>query len=434
MALCNLRISLVNILLVVVIVSNLNNQNGASASPSPLFFDAIANFFKPSRQPSGSSSSYGAPKPISYRPVTATIKPNYNRPVTGSTKPSYNRPNSGFGGVKIPGIGGGGIPGIGGGGIPKLPRFKLPKFNFPSFGGKGKRPSGAASYGPPKKPSYGQNGNGSPGRPSRPIGPAQHTSPTRRPSYRPQPGPSGPLPVYRPAQRPNTRPTQRPNNRPGQGRPVRPGSLPQYGGQQKPGRPSIPRPTQPAPRPTQPHCNACSGPWNTVLPGYNQQTTNSATPTYFPTFPSTGQTSLQPQYGQSVTSSNSNIRNKFPKNMGVIDSSSSIDSYGSPQAPVIATISPVVETYNNAQTSSIDSYGSPQAPVAGTISATGSYGSPQAPVATKKPLDNYGSSNSHNNSDAEENSDESEEDDDDDDDSDEDEDDKDSTESDSVSG
>ena len=126
MALCNLRVPLVKILLVVAIIYILQNQNCVSASPSPLFFDAIANFFKPNRQPSGSLSSYGAPKPISYRPVTATIKPNYNRPITGSTKPSYNKPNNGIGGVKIPGIGGGGIP--------KLPRFKLPKFNFPSFG------------------------------------------------------------------------------------------------------------------------------------------------------------------------------------------------------------------------------------------------------------------------------------------------------------
>ena len=407
MALCNLKNFLVKVLIVIVIVFNLQDPCHISASPSPLFFDAIANFFKPSRQPSGSSSSYGAPKPISFRPVTVTISPNYNRPATGATKPSYNRPNNGLGGV----------------GIPKLPRFKLPKFNFPSFGGKGKRPSGSASYGPPKKPSYGQNG--SPGRPPRPIVPnVQNTSPTRRPSYRPQPVPSGPLPVYIP--------TQRPNNRPQPGRPIRPGSLPHYGGQ-RPGRPGNPRPTQPAPRPTQPfprptqpHCNACSGPWNTVLPGYNQQTTNSATPTYFPTFPSNGQTVRKPQNGQSsgntngngsplptysstagvtnynpspstATSSNFNPRGKFPKNMGVIDSSSSIDSYGSPQAPVIATIPPVVETYNNAQTASIDSYGSPQAPVQGSVSASGSYGSPQAPVANNESLDDYGSSNNHNN-------------------------------------
>ena len=400
MALCNLRVFLVNVLIFIVIASNLQHQCNVSASPSPLFFDAIANFFKPNRQPSGSSSSYGAPKPISFRPVTVTISPNYNRPATGATKPSYNKPNNGIGGV----------------GIPKLPRFKLPKFNFPSFGGKGKRPSGSASYGPPKKPSYGQNG--SPGRPPRPIVPnVQNTSPTRRPSYRPQPVPSGPLPVYRP--------TQRPNNRPQPVRPGRPGSLPSYGGQ-RPGRPTIPRPTQPGPRPTQPHCNACSGPWNTVLPGYNQQTTNTATPTYFPTFPSNGQTVRQPQYGQSSgnsnnfgsalptyssttgttnynpsssspTSSNFNPRAKFPKNMGVIDSSSSIDSYGSPQAPVIATVPPIVETYNNAQTSSIDSYGSPQAPVQTSVAASGSYGSPQAPVTNNESLDDYGSSNNHNN-------------------------------------
>ena len=186
MALCNLKNFLVKVLIVIVIVFNLQDPCHISASPSPLFFDAIANFFKPSRQPSGSSSSYGAPKPISFRPVTVTISPNYNRPATGATKPFYNRPNNGLGGV----------------GIPKLPRFKLPKFNFPSFGGKGKRPSGSASYGPPKKPSYGQNG--SPGRPPRPIVPnVQNTSPTRRPSYRPQPVPSGPLPVYIPTQRPN---------------------------------------------------------------------------------------------------------------------------------------------------------------------------------------------------------------------------------------
>ena len=77
MALCNLKTFLVKLLLVLVIVTNLH-QLKVSASPSPLFFDAIANFFKPNRQPSGSSSSYGAPKPISYRPVAVTITPNYN--------------------------------------------------------------------------------------------------------------------------------------------------------------------------------------------------------------------------------------------------------------------------------------------------------------------------------------------------------------------
>ena len=83
--------------------------------------------------------------------------------------------------------------------------------------------------------------------------------------------------------------------------------------------------------------------------------------------------------------------------MGVIDSSSSIDSYGSPQAPMIATTPPVVETYNNTKTSSIDSYGSTQAPVQGSVSASGSYGSPHATVANNEFLDDYGSSNNHNN-------------------------------------
>merc|ERR1712110_649340 len=79
--------------------------------------------------------------------------------------------------------------------------------------------------------------------------------------------------------------------------------------------------------------------------------------TYFPQFPSNGQASTnggnnnnfrQPQYGQSsstfntgqplptyASSINNNGGNQFPKNMGVIDPTASIDSYGAPQGPVI---------------------------------------------------------------------------------------------------
>ena len=368
MALWSSILSLVNAFILVCIIASFSSPNYVCASPSPLFFGAIANFFNPNRQPAGSSSSYGAPKP------------NYNKP---NTRPG------GLGGV-LPSFGGSGgvpkLPSFGGSGF-KLPDggsgFKLPGFNFPSFGGIGKRPAGSASYGPPKKPSYRPPGGGSPGRPPISIIPnIFNTSPTRRPSYQPQPNPSRPRPVYRPTQRPNNRPTQRPNNRPTQGRPVLPG----YGPPQRPSpnRPGNPRPTRPTrPRPTQPHCNACSGPWNTV-PGHNQQTNTNVSPTYFPSFPNNGQVTTgntitntdvnnfrQPQYGQSATFSNNNVdplptysssnQGKFPKNMGIIDSTSSIDSYGSPQAP------------------SIDSYGSPQAPVINNLSQ-----------------DNYGSSNVNN--------------------------------------
>ena len=95
MALCSSIVSLVNSAILIIVIANLHGEHYTYASPSPLFFDAIANFFKPNRQPSGTSSSYGAPKP------------------------NYNRPNNGAGGI----------------GLPKLPRFKLPSFNFPSFGG-----------------------------------------------------------------------------------------------------------------------------------------------------------------------------------------------------------------------------------------------------------------------------------------------------------
>ena len=91
MALCNLKTFLVKLILVLVIVTNLH-QLKVSASPSPLFFDAIANFFKPNRQPSGGSSSYGAPKPSYNAPSTSSYgapKPSYNAP-----KPSYNPPSS----------------------------------------------------------------------------------------------------------------------------------------------------------------------------------------------------------------------------------------------------------------------------------------------------------------------------------------------------
>ena len=62
MAACFSTVSLVNaVSLVFVGVVILHQSNHVSASPAPLFFDAIANFFKPS-QPAG-GPSYGAPKP-----------------------------------------------------------------------------------------------------------------------------------------------------------------------------------------------------------------------------------------------------------------------------------------------------------------------------------------------------------------------------------
>ena len=324
MARCSSTVSIVNAAISVFIgVVILHQSNNVSASPAPLFFDAIANFFKPSQPASG----YGAPKP-----------------------------NNIFGGIGQGNLGLGnlgnlgGLGQLGGNGGPQLPQlggFKLPGFNLFGGGG-GKRPSGGASYGPPTNRPNRPAGGGSPGKPPFSFVPnIFNTSPTRVPN-RPRPG-------YGPPQRPNRpRPTQRPN-RP---RPTQ--------------RPNRPRPTQ---RPSQPHCNACSGPWNTV-PGYNQQN-NNAQPTYFPQFPSNGQASTnggaygnnnnnnnfrQPQYGQSsstfntgqplptyASSINNNGGNQFPKNMGVIDSTASIDSYGAPQGPVIDN--------------DIDGYGAPQAPV-----------------------------------------------------------------------
>ena len=386
MALCSSIVSVVNSAILIILIANLHGEHYTYASPSPLFFDAIANFFRPNRQTSGSSSSYGAPKP------------NYNRPNNvgggnGFKLPGFNLPS--FGGKRPSGSGGGGNG------------FKLPSFNLPSFGGK--RPSGSASYGPPKKPSYRPPGNVSPGRPPVSIIPTIfNTSPTR-PSYKPQPGPSRPRPVYRPPQRPNVRPTYRPNSRPTQGRPIRPGGLPQYGQPQRPIRPTNTRPIQPAPGLPQPHCNACSGPWKSLTAPTQQNNNKNVLPTYFPTFPSNGQTSStgnpirnnngnsfrRPQYGQSSTVTNNNVNvnptlnsygssnsfnnnrqpsssvtssnnnNKFPKNMGSLDSTSSLDSYGSPQAPVLDN------------TSSLGSSGQ------------------QTPVINNSPLDNYGSSNNN---------------------------------------
>ena len=297
MALCSSIRSIINAAILFLIITNFHSQNCVRASPAPLFFDAIANFFNPGRQPSGTSSTYGAP-------------------------------NSGSGGI----------------GLPRLPFLRMPSFNFPSFGGIGNNPSGAAASKPSRRPSYKSPGGRSPGRPPIPIVPnIFKTSPTRRPSYRPQPVPSRPRPGYGPPKRPTPRPTKRPTYRP------------TY-------RPN-PRPSRPTRRPTQPHCNACSGPWNTVA-GPN---IDNVQPTYFPSFPNNGQTASyntndnnnngfrQPQYGQSPsstnnnkikgplptyasTSNNNNFQNKFPKNMGTIKSVSSLDSldsYGSPQAPII---------------------------------------------------------------------------------------------------
>ena len=70
-------------------------------------------------------------------------------------------------------------------GLPKLPRFTTSRFNFSSF--TGKRTSGGASYGSPKKASSNFPGNASPWRPLGSMTPSNFNTSPKRQSYKSKP-------------------------------------------------------------------------------------------------------------------------------------------------------------------------------------------------------------------------------------------------------